>query len=144
MNLPTPQEHIDNLEWLVKEGEYDDVLHQRFHQSNWYTWTCKGVDNHIKYFQRSSTKSLQGANASYAVFIQALVDHIKLAICLRTIHCNQVRPRSEWRYDEWFRRAHFQALGGIDAQFTDELQNHRRFYKLGNGTNAEQLTYFIN
>ena len=79
MNVPTPQKHIDNLEWLVSEGEYDDVLHQRFHQSNWYTWTCKGVDNHIKYFQRSSTKNLQGANASYAKFIQALVDHIKLA-----------------------------------------------------------------
>jgi hypothetical protein len=77
--VPSPKEHIDNLEWLVSEGEYDDEMHRRFHQTNWYQWTCESVENHTKYFRRTQPRQLQGCNASYAVLIQALVDHTRQA-----------------------------------------------------------------
>jgi hypothetical protein len=77
--VPSPKEHIDNLEWLVSEGEYDNEMHRRFHQTNWYQWTCESVENHTKYFRRTQPRQLQGCNASYAVLIQALVDHTRQA-----------------------------------------------------------------
>ena len=75
----TPQKHAENLRHLVSIGEWDDKLHRRFHQSNWYDWTCNSVETHLRWLEKHKPKRILGANQTYAVLIQALVDHIQMA-----------------------------------------------------------------
>ena len=74
-----PRQHIRNLHHLVSLGEWDDALHRRFHQSNWYDWSCKTINGHIKYLEKKQVKRMLTANQTYAQLIQALVNHIKEA-----------------------------------------------------------------
>ena len=79
MSEITPQQHRANLVRLVNMGEWDDGLHQRFHQSHWYDWTCPTVDRHIKFLDGNKPGRIMGANQTYAQLIQALVNHIDKA-----------------------------------------------------------------